>query len=267
MKSLSLPPSALSRPSSSDLPVNPPRKRLDQVLVERGLMPSRARAQSAIRAGEVSLGGAPVTRPAHLVGDDDEISVSSSVHKYVSRAALKLVHGLDYFDIDVRDKICVDIGASTGGFTQVLLERHAAHVTAIDVGHGQLVPALASNPRVTSIEGLNAKDVTLAHLGTRPDILTCDVSFISLTKALMKTLDLLQERARILVLIKPQFEVGPAHVGKGGIIRDPELHAKVCDNITQWLAARGGWELLGITESPIEGGDGNKEFLMAARRL
>jgi len=243
------------------------RKRLDQVLVERGLMPSRARAQSAIRAGEVKLGGEVVKKPAHLASESDEIEVSSSTHQYVSRAALKLVHALDHFGIDVRDKICVDIGASTGGFTQVLLERHAAHVTAIDVGHGQLVPEIANNPRVTSIEGLNAKDVTLADLGTRPDILTCDVSFISLTKALTKTLDLLQENARIVVLIKPQFEVGPAHVGKGGIIRDPELHAKVCDNITQWLTELGGWKILGIIESPIEGGDGNKELLMAAQRI
>ena len=243
------------------------RKRLDQVLVERGLMPSRARAQSAIRAGEVKLSGEVVKKPAHLVSEDDEIEVSSSTHQYVSRAALKLIHALDHFGIDVRDKICVDIGASTGGFTQVLLERHAAHVTAIDVGHGQLVPEIANNPRVTSIEGLNAKDVTLADLGTRPDILTCDVSFISLTKALMKTLDLLQENARIVVLIKPQFEVGPAHVGKGGIIRDPELHAKVCGNIAEWLTERGGWKILGIIESPIEGGDGNKEFLMAAQRI
>ena len=250
------------------------RKRLDQVLVERGLMPSRARAQSAIRAGEVKLGGEVVKKPAHLVGESDEIELSSSVHKYVSRAALKLVHALDHFGIDVRDKFCVDIGASTGGFTQVLLERHAAHVTAIDVGHGQLVPELANNPRVTSIEGLNAKDVTLAHLGTKVDILTCDVSFISLTKALTKTLDLLQETLEfehekqcLVMLIKPQFEVGPAHVGKGGIIRDPELHAKVCDNVTKWLTERGGWKILGIIESPIEGGDGNKEFLMAAQKI
>lgn len=250
------------------------RKRLDQVLVERGLMPSRARAQSAVRAGEVTLAGKVVTKPAQLVGDGDEIGLSSSVHKYVSRAALKLVHALDHFNIDVRDKFCVDIGASTGGFTQVLLERHAAHVTAIDVGHGQLVPELANNPRVTSIEGLNAKDVTLAHLGTRVDILTCDVSFISLTKALTKTLDLLQERLDfehekqcLVMLIKPQFEVGPSRVGKGGVVRDPALHAEVCDNISSWLRGRGHWEVLGITESPILGGDGNKEFLIAARNI
>lgn len=251
-----------------------PRKRLDQVLVERGLMPSRARAQSAIKEGEVRLAGEVVTKSAHLAGDEDEITISSSVHKYVSRAALKLVHALDYFDIDVRDKFCVDIGASTGGFTQVLLERHAAHVTAIDVGHGQLVPALASNPRVTSIEGLNARDVTFDHLGTRPDILTCDVSFISLTKALMKVLDLLQEtldfereKQCLVMLIKPQFEVGPSRVGKGGVVRDPDLHAEVCDNISSWLRSRGHWEVLGITESPILGGDGNKEFLIAARKI
>lgn len=243
------------------------RKRLDQALVERGLMPSRARAQSAIRDGEVSVGGTPASKPAQLVSDEDEVILSSSVHQYVSRAALKLVHALDHFAIDVRDKNCVDIGASTGGFTQVLLERHAAHVSAIDVGHGQLVPALAANPRVTSLEGLNAKDIGLEHLRIKPDILTCDVSFISLTKALSNCLDLLQETARIVVLIKPQFELERAQIGKGGLVRDPELHAKVCDKITSWLTEIGGWDILGIIESPILGGDGNKEFLLAARRL
>lgn len=242
------------------------RKRLDQALVERGLMPSRARAQSAIRDGEVMVGGAVASKPAQLVGDEDDITLSSSVHQYVSRAALKLVHALDHFAIDVQDKICVDIGASTGGFTQVLLERHAAHVTAIDVGHGQLVPALASDPRVTSIEGLNAKDIGPEHLRIKPDILTCDVSFISLTKALSKSLDLLQETARIVVLIKPQFELERAQIGKGGLVRDPELHAKTCDKITSWLTEIGGWDILGIIESPILGGDGNKEFLLAATR-
>jgi 23S rRNA (cytidine1920-2'-O)/16S rRNA (cytidine1409-2'-O)-methyltransferase len=243
------------------------RKRLDQALVERGLMPSRARAQSAIRDGEVSVGGTPASKPAQLVGDEDEVILSSSVHQYVSRAALKLVHALDHFAIDVRDKNCVDIGASTGGFTQVLLERHAAHVTAIDVGHGQLVPALAANPRVTSLEGLNAKDIGLEHLRIKPDILTCDVSFISLTKALSNCLDLLQETARIVVLIKPQFELERAQIGKGGLVRDPELHVKVCDKITSWLTEIGGWDILGIIESPILGGDGNKEFLLAARHF
>jgi 23S rRNA (cytidine1920-2'-O)/16S rRNA (cytidine1409-2'-O)-methyltransferase len=250
------------------------------VLVECGLLPSRARAQAAIKAGDVSVAGEPVLKPAQLVGEADEIALSSSVYGYVSRAALKLTHALDHFGIDVRDKFCLDIGASTGGFTQVLLERHAAHVTAIDVGHGQLVPALRDNPLVTSIEGLNAKDLEAEHLGTRLDLLTCDVSFIGLEKALSKTLDLWQETLdfaqenlgipshipSLVLLIKPQFEVGPARVGKGGIVRDPALHAEICDNISAWLRKGGHWKVLGITESPILGGDGNKEFLIAAHK-
>tara|TARA_R110000868_G_scaffold3200_20_gene21159 strand:+ start:131 stop:874 length:744 start_codon:yes stop_codon:yes gene_type:complete len=243
-----------------------PRKRLDQHLVELGLMPSRARAQAEIRDGHVTVGGQVAQKPAQMIGEDDLVEVSSSVHGYVSRAALKLIHGLDHFGIDVSGKNCVDMGASTGGFTQVLLARHAAHVTAIDVGHGQLAPALRDDPRVTSLEGLNAKDVTAAHLGATPEILTCDVSFISLEKALSVTLALLAEKARIVVLIKPQFEVGRGLVGKGGIVRDADLHAKVCDNITNWLTGTGHWTILGLTESPILGGDGNKEFLLAAER-
>jgi 23S rRNA (cytidine1920-2'-O)/16S rRNA (cytidine1409-2'-O)-methyltransferase len=242
-----------------------PRKRLDQLLVERGLMPSRARAQSAIREGQVSVAGDVASKPAQLVSDDDEIALSSSVHEYVSRAALKLVHGLDHFGIDVRDKICADIGASTGGFTQVLLERHAAHVTAIDVGHGQLAPALARDPRVTSLEGVNVRDISYAQLGM-PYALVCDVSFIGLQKALSKALSYLQEKHVFLALIKPQFEVGPARVGKGGIVRDPLLHEEVCANISSWLQSMEHWNVLGITESPILGGDGNKEFLIAATR-
>ena len=244
-----------------------PRKRLDQHLVELGLMPSRARAQAEIRDGHVTVGGQVAQKPAQLVGEEDHVEVSSSAHGYVSRAALKLVHGLDHFGIDVSGKNCVDMGASTGGFTQVLLARHAARVTAIDVGHGQLAAALRDDPRVTSLEGLNAKDVTAAHLGAKPEILTCDVSFISLEKALSVTLGLMAEKSRIIVLIKPQFEVGRGLVGKGGIVRDADLHVKVCDNITNWLTGTGQWAILGVTESPILGGDGNKEFLLAAEKI
>ena len=249
-----------------------PRKRLDQVLVERGLMPSRARAQSEINDGHVLVAGEVARKPAQMVSDDDEVTLTSSVHDYVSRAALKLVHALDHFNIDVRDKYCVDIGASTGGFTQVLLERHATHVTAIDVGHGQLVPALAKNPRVTLFEGLNAKDLILEHLYPPVGIITCDVSFISLAKALdplldlcMETLDLLQENAWLVLLIKPEFEVGKGNLGGGGIVRDPALHQQVCDNLSAWLRSKGQWEVFDIIESPIHGGDGNKELFLVAR--
>jgi len=251
-----------------------PRKRLDQALVERGLLPSRARAANEIRDGHVTVAGELAKKPAQLVADDDEIVLSSSVHGYVSRAALKLAHALDHFGIDVRDKFCLDIGASTGGFTQLLLERHAAHVTAVDVGHGQLVPALANNPRVLSLEGLNAKDLTREYLNPRPGIVTCDVSFISLQKAInplldlcMETRDLSQENMTLVLLIKPQFEVGKGNLGSGGIVRDPALHAEVCAKLSSWLRSKGQWEVFDPIESPILGGDGNKEFLMVAKLI
>ncbi|MCE9649692.1 MAG: TlyA family RNA methyltransferase [Parvibaculum sp.] len=243
-----------------------PRKRLDQVLIERGLFASRAKARAAIKNGLVHVEGELVAKPSQTVADHVEITVDPLAHRYVSRAALKLVHGLDHFGIDPRGLECLDIGASTGGFTQVLLERGAKHVTAIDVGHGQLAPEIASDPRVTMIEGLNARDLGINHLSAPPELITCDVSFIGLHKAAQKALDLSHETAHFCGLIKPQFEVGPENVGKGGIVRDAGLHAKVCDNVVAWLAAQPHWTVLGLTESPIEGGDGNKEFLIAARR-
>ncbi len=249
-----------------------PRKRLDQVLVERGLMPSRARAQSEINDGHVLVAGEVARKPAQMVSDEDEVTLTSSVHEYVSRAALKLVHALDHFDIDVRDRFCLDIGASTGGFTQVLLERHAAHVTAVDVGHGQLAPALADHPRVTLFEGLNAKDLIPEHFAGRVGIITCDVSFISLAKALdplldlcAETPDLLRDNAYLVLLIKPEFEVGKGNLGSGGIVRDPALHMQVCDTLSAWLRSKGQWEVFDVIESPIHGGDGNKEFFLIAR--
>lgn len=243
-----------------------PRKRLDQLLVERGLIATRARAQAAIRAGLVSIAGQAITKPAQLISEDNEIAIDASQANYVSRAALKLIRGLDHFGIDPQGRACLDIGASTGGFTQVLLERGASHVTAIDVGHGQLAAILAAEPRVTLIEGLNARDLIAAHLAHAVSLVVCDVSFIGLQKALPPALALAAREAYLVALIKPQFEVGPENVGKGGIVRDASLHAKICDNIATWLAAQPHWHVLGLTESPIKGGDGNKEFLIAARR-
>jgi 23S rRNA (cytidine1920-2'-O)/16S rRNA (cytidine1409-2'-O)-methyltransferase len=242
------------------------RKRLDQVMVERGLIITRARAQAAIRAGLVSIAGRAITKPAQLIDEDDEISLDASQGNYVSRAALKLIQGLNHFGVDPRGCTCLDLGASTGGFTQVLLERGASHITAIDVGHGQLADILAADERVTLIEGLNARNLTAAHLPRRVNLIVCDVSFIGLQKALPAALTLADEGAHLIALIKPQFEAGPENVGKGGIFRDASLHAKICDNIAAWLAAQPHWHVLGLTESPIKGGDGNKEFLIAARR-
>lgn len=241
------------------------RRRLDQLLVERGLAPSRARAQGAIRAGHVRVGGHVATKPAVLVGAEEEIVLDALEHPYVSRAALKLVHALDRFGIAVEGCECLDVGASTGGFTQVLLERGARHVTAMDVGHGQLAPMLARDARVTALEGLNARDVTAAHVPHPPGLIVCDVSFISLRKALPAVLALAAPGARLVALIKPQFEAGRENVGKGGIVRDGALHEKICRDIADWLSALAGWHVHGVAESPIEGGDGNKEFLIAAR--
>lgn len=243
-----------------------PRKRLDQFLIERGLFASRARARAAIKDGHVSVDGKIIVKASQQVDEHAEIVVDPSAHRYVSRAALKLVRGLDHFGIDPGGLECLDIGASTGGFTQVLLERGAKHVTAIDVGHGQLAAEVADDPRVTLIEGLNARDLTAAHLRGAIDLVVCDVSFIGLQKALPPALALAAKGSHLVALIKPQFEVGPENVGKGGIVRDASLHEKVCDNIAAWLAAQPHWQVLGLTESPIEGGDGNKEFLIAARR-
>lgn len=240
------------------------KKRLDQLLVERGLFQSRARARAAILGGLVHVDGKPVAKASQAVGEHAEIEVDPSAHLYVSRGALKLAHALDQFAIDPAGLDCLDIGASTGGFTQVLLERGARHVTAVDVGHSQLAAELASDARVTLLENLNAKDIAAAHLGHAVDLIVCDVSFISLKKALPAALALAAPGARLVALVKPQFEVGRGKVGKGGIVREAALHAEVCEDLSAWLAAMPGWHVAGVTESPIEGGDGNKEFLIAA---
>lgn len=238
--------------------------RLDQLLVERGLFQSRARARAAILGNLVHVDGKPAVRASQAVDMHAEIEIDPHAHLYVSRGALKLAHALDSFAIDPAGLYCLDIGASTGGFTEVLLARGASHVTAIDVGHSQLAAELAADPRVTSLENLNAKELTPAHLSHPVELIVCDVSFISLKKALPAALALAAPGARLIALIKPQFEVGPARVGKGGIVRDAALHAEVCADVSAWLAAMPGWRVIGVTESPIAGGDGNREFLVAA---
>lgn len=240
------------------------RKRLDQMLIERGIFPSRAKARAAIESALVHVDGKLVTKGAQMVDEHVTIDVDPSAHLYVSRGALKLEHALKNFAIDPTGFNCLDIGASTGGFTQVLLAKGARHVTAVDVGHSQLAAELASDPRVTSLENLNAKDLTAGHLSHEVDLIVADVSFISLTKALPAALSLAHPGAKLVALIKPQFEVGKGKVGKGGIVRDVALHAEACETVTDWLAAAPGWRVLGVTDSPIEGGDGNREFLVAA---
>jgi 23S rRNA (cytidine1920-2'-O)/16S rRNA (cytidine1409-2'-O)-methyltransferase len=242
------------------------RRRLDQLLVDRGLMPTRARARDAILRGTVYVNGVTALKPAAMVETSAVLGTDDPVRAYVSRAALKLAHALDCFGIDPAGLDCLDVGASTGGFTQVLLERGAAHVTSIDVGHGQLAPALAADPRVTAIEGLNARDLRPEHLAAPPCLVVCDVSFISLTLALPPALALAEPEARLVALIKPQFEVGRIVSASSGIVRDPDVHRAVCARISAWIGDEQGWRVLGVEPSPITGGDGSREFLLAAAK-
>ena len=238
------------------------RLRLDDALVQRGLYPSRARARDAILRGTVSVDGVVAAKPAQNITADAEIIINDDARSYVSRAALKLKAALDRFALDPKGRGCLDLGASTGGFTQVLLEQGARHVTAVDVGHGQMAEALRADPRVTVIEGLNARDIARDHA---PDVefITADVSFISLKLALPAALALARKGAPLVALIKPQFEAGREAVGKTGVIADPVVHDAVCRDIAQWLDEH-GWRIIGLMPAPIEGGDGNREFLIGA---
>lgn len=239
------------------------RQRLDEALVARGLYPSRSRARDAVLRGTVKVDGERAAKPSQTVGANTVLTIADEAQGYVSRAALKLKHGLAQFGILATGKACLDIGASTGGFTQVLLEEGAAHVTAIDVGHGQMK---LEDPRVTLIEGLNARDLSTEHLDRSIQLIVCDVSFISLRLALPAAMQLAEEGALLVALIKPQFEAGRDAIGKGGLVTDPQVHERVCSEITDFLRAQ-GWRVLGVEPSPVEGGDGNREFLVAAGKF
>jgi 23S rRNA (cytidine1920-2'-O)/16S rRNA (cytidine1409-2'-O)-methyltransferase len=240
------------------------RLRADVFLVRHGHAVSRAEAQSAIEAGNVSADGRRVARASQLLGPDSEIQFERA-HPYVSRGALKLVAALDHFALSPEAKTCLDIGASTGGFTQVLLERGAVRVYALDVGHGQLHATLLRDPRVTNLEGVNARELKRSHIADAPEAIVADVSFIGLKLALSPALAHADDGAWLVALVKPQFEVGRAMIGKGGIVRDARARKKAVDAIVDWLASQ-GWPTLGVLDSPIAGGDGNKEFLVAARK-
>ena len=237
--------------------------RLDQALLDRGLARSRTQARALIEAGHVLVDGKPVTKPATRIEDAD-IALSPEADTWVSRAAHKLLHALDHFALSPEGAMAADIGASTGGFTQVLLARGAAHVHAVDVGHDQMDETLAADPRVTLHEGVNARHMP-PDLLPPLDWIVCDVSFISATKALPVAMDRAKPGATLVTLVKPQFEVGPTRVGKGGIVTDPEAHAAACETLLAFVEAQ-GWLTLGLTRSPITGGDGNVEFLLAARK-
>jgi 23S rRNA (cytidine1920-2'-O)/16S rRNA (cytidine1409-2'-O)-methyltransferase len=241
------------------------KTRLDVALVERGLAETRAAAQRLVMAGLVFSCDRRLDKPGHAIAGDAPIEVRGQPHPYVSRGGLKLEKALDHFAIPVGGRIALDVGASTGGFTDCLLQRGAARVYAIDVGTNQLAWKLRSDPRVISMEKTNIRDVTRQQVREPIDLIVCDASFIGLRTALPAALTLAAPGAHLVALIKPQFEVGKGRVGKGGVVRDPELHAEVCTTIAAWLGAQADWHVLGITESPIEGADGNKEFLIAAR--
>lgn len=241
------------------------KARADLFLVEQGFAASRTEAQAAIAAGLVRADGRTILKPSQKLDDRVQIDYRPS-HPYVSRGALKLEAALDAFSLSPAGLTCLDIGASTGGFTELLLARGARRVLAVDVGHGQLHPRLTGDPRVRALEGVNARDLTAAMLGEAPDAITADVSFISLKLVLPPALALAKRGAWLVTLIKPQFEVGRARIGKGGIVRNEADRQCVRDEIASWLSSKEGWLVTGSMESPIAGGDGNQEFLLAARK-
>ena len=238
------------------------RKRADQLLVERGLFESRTRAQAAIAAGLVTANGIVLRKPSDGVAVDAVI-VAAPEHPWVSRGGLKLVAALDHFGFDPAGRACLDVGASTGGFTEVLLARGARRIYAVDVGHGQLHARLHERPEVVSLEETDIRTLDPARLAEPPDLAVADVSFISLKLILPALNSLLRRPADLVALIKPQFEAGRAHLKKG-LVRDAAVHAAVCEELAA-VAASLGWTVAGIIPSPIEGGEGNREFLLGAR--
>ncbi len=240
------------------------KQRLDKLMVEQGLAPSREKAQALIMAGQVVVGDHAAQKAGQQVTAEVEIRIKGEPMPYVSRGGLKLAKGLDAFNVDPAGRIAIDVGASTGGFTDCLLQRGVSTVYAVDVGYGQLAWKLREDPRVVVLERTNIRHLKPEQLEPLPDLAVIDASFISLNLVLPPTLALLSRPAELIALVKPQFEVGKGAVGKGGIVRDPKLHEEVLANMEQ-LARELGAELLGICDSPITGADGNREFLMGLR--
>lgn len=243
------------------------KKRLDLLLVERGLAESRSKAQALIMAGNVHGADRLLDKAGQELPLDVEITVRGRDHPWVSRGGLKLAHGLETFAIDPTGLVCLDVGASTGGFTDVLLQGGAHLVYAVDVGHGQLDWSLRNDDRVVVLERTNARYLNREHVPDLIDLIVCDAAFIGLRTLLPAAMALAAPGAGLLALIKPQFEVGPARVGKGGVVRDPELHAKVCGEIQDWLTGQPGWTATGTVPSPIKGPQGNVEFLLAGKKI
>ena len=243
----------------------PKKQRLDQILVDRGLAESRTRAQALVLSGIVFAGDRRLDKPGTSVAVDIELRVKGKDHPWVSRGGLKLAHALEAFDLSPKGAVCIDVGASTGGFTHVLLENGAAKVYAVDVGHGQLAWSMRNDERVVVLERTNARHLTVEHIPEPADWVVCDASFIGLATVLPAALALTKPGAQLATLIKPQFEAGRENVGKGGVVRDPDVHAAVCARVKEWVEAQ-GWEVQGIATSPITGPEGNVEFLLSAQR-
>lgn len=241
------------------------RLRLDQLLVARGLAESRAKAKAAIEAGGVTVDGAPARAASQTVNEDTVVTYVDAF-RWVGRGALKLERALDLWPVAVDSRVVLDVGASTGGFTEVCLDRGAAQVFAVDVGTGQLHPKVAADPRVANLEKTDARDLTPDVITEAPSLIVCDVSFISLSKVLPTALDLATPGADLITLVKPQFEAdGPKAVGKKGVVKDPEAHAAAVAKVRDWLD-ESGWAVREVADSPITGGDGNVEFLLWAQK-
>lgn len=241
------------------------KQRADQLLVDRALAESRTRAQALILAGLVFSGERRIDKPGQTLADDVPMEVRGRDHPWVSRGGIKLAHGLDHFGWDVSGAVAIDVGSSTGGFTDVLLARGATRIYAVDSGTNQLAWKLRQDARVVVLEQLSARLLTAAHVPEPVDLIVCDASFISLAKVLEVPLGFARAGARLMALIKPQFEAGRDEVGKGGVVRDPLVHERVCEEVRAWLEST-GWPVEGVVQSPITGPEGNIEFLIAARK-
>jgi 23S rRNA (cytidine1920-2'-O)/16S rRNA (cytidine1409-2'-O)-methyltransferase len=243
------------------------KKRADIVMVEQGLVSSRARAQREIISGHVFSGLEIIAKPSQKIPHDTPLRLVGDVLSWVSVAALKLVHGLDTYGLSVEGRVILDLGASTGGFSEVCLARGAAHVFAVDVGHGQLHPRVAKAPRLTSIEGLNARNLKATDLAGPIDGVVCDLSFISLKLGLAPALEICEPGGILVALIKPQFEAGKSRLSRGGIVKDPQVREDTVEDIRTWLDKHSSWNVLGTCESPVAGSDGNQEYLIAAQKI
>ncbi len=241
------------------------KARVDQMLVDRGLAESRTRAQALVLAGLVFSGETKIAKPGQSIKADSPLEVRGRDHPWVSRGGIKLAHAIEHFQLDPAGAVAMDIGSSTGGFTDVLLSNGAERVFAVDSGTNQLAWKLRQDPRVTVLEQTSARILTPAQIDAACNWVVCDASFIGLAKVLEVPLRLAARECRLVALIKPQFEVGRSEVGKGGVVRDPALHERVCNEVRDWLEAD-GWVIQGIVESPIKGPEGNVEFLVSAQR-